>query len=135
MITKLLFAGFLLAHGAIHGGFISPRPVAASGGPAWPFELTRSWVLSPLGIDPEMTRLVGTALVAATVAGFALAAVGTLGLLPDGAWTPALAVGAVASLALLALYFHPWLVVGIGIDALLLWATVVARWTPSSLRG
>ncbi|HET7026418.1 MAG TPA: hypothetical protein VFI28_01865 [Candidatus Limnocylindrales bacterium] len=135
MITKLLIAGFLLAHGAIHSGFISPRPAATAGGPAWPFELTRSWILSPLGIDPETTRLVGTALVAATVAGFALAALGTLGLLPESAWAPALVVGAVASLGLLALFFHPWLVVGIGIDALLLWAAIIVSWTPSSLGG
>jgi hypothetical protein len=36
---------------------------------------------------------------------------------------------------MLVLFFHPWLVAGVGIDLALLWAVVVADWTPASLGG
>ena len=130
MLPRLLIAALLLAHGAIHASFLSPRPSATAGGPAWPFDLARSWVLTPLGIQPQMMRLLGTALVIATIGVFALAALATTGLLPTDLWGPASAAGAVASLALLVLFFHPWLVLGLAIDLGLLWAVLVAGWTP-----
>ena len=133
MMFRLLVAGFLLAHGAIHAGFISPRPPATAGGPPWPFELGRSWILSPLGVDPALLRVLGLALVAATLAGLALGALGALGILPASAWAPSAAVGAVASIALLLLFFHPWLVLGLLIDIVLLWAVLVAGWRPDAL--
>jgi hypothetical protein len=130
MLIRLLFAAFLLAHGAIHAAFLSPRPAATAGGPEWPFELGRSWVLTPLGLRPESTRVLGTALVAATVATFALAALSTAGVIATGLFAPAMAAGAVASLALLVLFFQPWLALGVLIDLGLLWAVLVAGWSP-----
>lgn len=132
MLTRLLLAAFLLAHAAIHASFLSPRPPATAGGPQWPFELGRSWILTPLGLQPEQTRILGMALVAAPLGGFALAAIATVGLLPPALWPPAAAVGAVASVALLLLFFHPFLVFGFVIDAALLWAVLVAGWTPQA---
>ena len=38
-----------------------------------------------------------------------------------------------ASLALLVAFFHPWLIVGLAIDVVLLWATLVAAWSPTQL--
>ena len=134
-MTKLLIAGFLLAHGAIHAGFISPRPPLTAGGPPWPFELARSWLLSPMGFDAETTRLVGLALAAVTLAGFAAAALGVVGALPIGVWFPSIFLAAISSLALLVLFFHPWLVLGIVIDLVLLWLAAVASWTPVSIAG
>jgi hypothetical protein len=133
MIARLLLAGFLIAHGAIHTGFISPRPPVTAGGPAWPFELGRSWVLGTLGIEPETARILGIALVAVTLAGFALAALAALGLAPASIWPAAVAVGAIASIALLAVFFHPWLVIGFAIDAALLWLVLVHDWAPDGL--
>jgi hypothetical protein len=129
-MTRLLFAAFLLAHGAIHAAFISPRPPATAGGPAWPFDLGHSWVLAPLGLDPGVGRLLGVALVALTLGGFALAALSALGIGPAGLWPTAVTIGAIASIALLALFFHPWLVLGVAIDLVLLWAVLVANWEP-----
>jgi hypothetical protein len=129
-MTKLLVAAFLLAHGAIHAAFISPRPPATAGGPAWPFDLGHSWVLAPLGLDPAVGRLLGVALVALTLGGFALAALSALGIGPAGLWPAAVTIGAIASIALLALFFHPWLVLGVAIDLVLLWAVLVANWEP-----
>lgn len=130
-MTKLLVALFLLAHAAIHASYVSPRPPATAGGPAWPFELGRSWLLSPLGASPDATRIVGTALLAVTLAAFALAAVSALGVVPTAVWMPAVVIGSVASLGLLGLFFHPWLVLGMAIDIVLIWVVSVANWQPA----
>ncbi len=131
MFVKLAVAAFLLAHGAIHASFISPRPPVTAGGPQWPFELGHSWLLSPLGVSPELSRVVGTALVAATIASFAFAAIVAVGVAPAALWTPALLVGVAASVALLVLFFHPWLVLGLAIDAALVWVAV-SGYSPSA---
>ena len=129
-MSGLLAAGLLLGHGIIHTGFLAPRPRAAPGAPRWPFELGRSWLLSPMGMGPGMTRSIGIALVAAAIAGFGIAAVAALGILPASLSPAGVMVGAVASIATLGLYFHLWLVLGLVIDLLLLWAILVAGWTP-----
>ncbi len=133
MTARLVIAGLLLAHGLIHTAFLVPRPPVTAGAPAWPFELDQSWLLGQLGAGSETTRLLGIALVAATVAGFALAALAAFGFGPSGLWSGALVLGAVASLGVLVLYFHPWLVLGIGIDLVLLWAALIARWAPEGV--
>ena len=133
MATKWLIAVFLLAHAAVHGSFMAPRPPATAGGPTWPFELGKSWVLGPLGLDSEVTRMVGMALIALTIGAFALAALVAVGFVPAGLWPPTVTVGAIASIALLGLYFSPWFVVGVGIDLVLLWAVLVASWAPEGV--
>lgn len=127
-----LFALLLAAHALIHASFVSPRPPATAGGPEWPFELARSWLLTPLGLRPDLTRTVGFVLIAVTVAGYALAALSTLGVISQATFVPAVVAGSIGSLALLALFFHPWLVLGLAIDGVLLWAVLVARWTPAT---
>lgn len=133
MATKWLFAAFLLAHAAVHGSFMAPRPPATSGGPTWPFELGKSWVLGPLGLDSEATRMVGMALMALTFGAFALAALVSAGFVPSALWQATVTVGAIASIALLGLFFSPWFVVGVGIDLVLLWAVLVASWAPEGV--
>ena len=133
MIPRLVFAGFLLGHAMIHGAFLSRRPPATPGGPPWPFDLGHSWLLDRLGAGPRVNRLVGTALVAATIAGFALAALAALGVGPAVLWPAGIAIGAVGSLGVLVLFFHPWLLLGVAIDLVLLWAALVAGWTPDAL--
>ena len=74
--------------------------------------------------------MLALALVAATVAGYALAALAALGVLPTAIWPAAVAIGSVASLGLLAASFHPWLAVGVVIDLALLWSSLVVGWRP-----
>src|SRR5689334_18120200 len=74
MTGRLVVAGLLLAHGLIHLAFVAPRPAPTPGGPPWPFDLGQSWLLAQLGVSADLARILGLALVAATVAGFALAA-------------------------------------------------------------
>lgn len=133
MTGQLVIAGLLLAHGLIHLAYVAPRPPATAGGPSWPFNLGRGWLVTELGVSSELARIVGVALVATAVAGFALAALAALGIGPAGLWTTALAVGAVASAGVLVLFFHPWLVVGLVIDTAALWAALVARWAPEGV--
>jgi hypothetical protein len=130
MLLRLIIAGFLLAHGALHASFLSPRPPVTVGGPAWPFDLGHSWALSPVGVQPDLIRLLGIALVAATVAGFALASFSALGIAPRGMWEPSIALGCIASGAVLIVFFHPWLVFGLAIDAALAWAAF-SGWSPT----
>jgi hypothetical protein len=133
MAVKLLFAGFLLAHAAVHLLFFAPKPAPVAGGPTWPFELGRSWVLSPLGLAPDTLRVLGIALVAVMLGAYALAALATLGVGPGGLWVPAVAAGTLASLALLGLFYLPWLTIGVGIDLVVLWIVLVSSWAPEGL--
>jgi hypothetical protein len=133
MLVRSVFAALLLGHALVHAGFLAPRPQATAGGPPWPFELDRSWILETFGIDPAVTRLIGLAAVAAAVAGLAMSALITLGVGPGELWAAAIAVGTVGSLLALLLFFHPWLVVGVGIDVGLLWTVFVLSWSPSNL--
>lgn len=122
-----------MAHALIHAAFLGPRPPATAGGPPWPFELGHSWILDPLGVGRERERLVGIALVAITLGGFALASVAALGIGPPGLWIPAAEVGSVGSLALLIAHFHPWLLLGVAIDLGLIWTVLIVGWTPQGL--
>jgi len=131
MLPRLVLAAFLLGHAAVHAGYLSPRPAAAVGGPPWPFDLTHSWFLSPLGVPPESLRVLGVALFALTLASFALAAIAAVGFLPAAVWGWSTVIGAASSLTMLIVFFHPWLAVGIAIDVLALWTVLVLGWTPT----
>jgi hypothetical protein len=132
MPIPLLIAGFLVAHAAIHLAFVSPPPPETAGGPAWPFSTDTSWMVTRFGMAPDLARVLASALVAATIGGFALAALTVTGFAPPGVWLPAATIGAAASLAVLVAFFHPWLLLGVAIDIGLLWAVMIAGWTPVS---
>jgi hypothetical protein len=128
---NLLIGAFLAAHGLIHLSFISPAPARTAGGPEWPFETTRSWLVTGLGLDPAAVRAIATALVAISVALLVAAGLATVGWLVPAEWWPILAVaGAATSLVTLVLFFHPWLMLGVAIDMALLWAVIIAGWRP-----
>jgi hypothetical protein len=131
---KLLVAAFLVAHALIHASYLAPTPPRTAGGPEWPFEMTRSWLVSALQLDPGLVRIAGTALVAVTVALLLVAGLAAAGWIVPAAWWPALALsGAAASLATLILFFHPWILLGIAIDLALLWAVLALGWRPEGL--
>ena len=131
MLPRLVLAAILLGHAAIHAGYLSPRPVATVGGPSWPFDLAHSWILSPLGVGADTLRILGFALFALVLASFALAAIAAVGFLPAGVWGWSTVVGAAGSLAMLIIFFHPYLAVGVAIDLLALWTVLVLGWTPT----
>ena len=131
MLVRLAFAGFLLAHALIHFAFIAPAPPETADGPAWPFSTDGSWLFARRGVSSDTTRVIALALVATTIAGFALAALSVIGVVPAGIWLPAIAIGSISSMGLLVACFHPWLALGIGIDVALIWAGFAAGWSPT----
>lgn len=132
-MPPLVVALFLAAHGLVHASYAAPEPPPSKGGPTWPFYLDRSWLLTPLGLRPSAVRGVGLALIALVVAGYAASALAVLGVLPASWFVPATVAASVASAAMLALYFTPWIVVGLVIDAALLVAVLAAGWRPGAV--
>jgi hypothetical protein len=131
---KLLIAAFLTAHALIHVSYLTPAPPATASGPQWPFDLGGSWLVNGVGMDPNLVKPLGEALVVVTAALFLTAALATGGwLVPAGVWPAAVAGGAISSALLLGLFFHPWLVLGLAIDAALLWVTLVSGWQPIAI--
>src|SRR5687768_4833436 len=125
MLPRLVLAAVLLGHAAIHAGHPSPRPLATVGRPPWPFDLPQSWMQSPLGVGADTLRILGCALVALVLASFGLAAIAAVGFLAAGAWGWSTVIGAAGSLAMLIIFFHPYLAVGVAIDVLALWTVLV----------
>jgi hypothetical protein len=119
---KWLLGVLLFAHGAVHLLFAMPEPDA---GAEWPFDMGQSWAVTRSGLDPGVVRGIGWALIAVTVVTLVLAALSTVGIVvPQDWWPPTVVAGAVASTATLLLFFNPQLVVGIGINVLLVWVAV-----------
>ncbi|HEX4897740.1 MAG TPA: hypothetical protein VFV53_05210 [Candidatus Limnocylindrales bacterium] len=133
MAVKVLFAGFLLAHAAVHLLFFVPKPAASASGATWPFELDHSWALSPLGLAPDTLRILAIGFIAVMIGAYALAALALFGIGPAGLWVPAAAAGTLASLALLGLFYLPWLTIGVAIDLAVLWLVLVSSWVPEGL--
>ena len=128
---KPLLAGLLVAHALIHFSYVTPAPPETAGGPEWPFELTRSWLVTGVHLDPSIVRLLGTGLAAATATLLVGAGLATAGwLIPATWWSGLVIAGALSSLLTLGLFFHPWLALGFAIDAALLWAVLVSPWQP-----
>jgi hypothetical protein len=126
-----LLAALLLGHGAVHLLFAVPVPAASDGGAEWPFNMARSWAITGAGLDATLIRVVGLALIAVVVVGSSLAGLSTVGILvPSGWWQPLVALSAVTSTVLLVLFFGPQLVLGLWMDAALLWVAVAGAWMP-----
>lgn len=123
----LLLALFLVVHACIHIGYVC--------GPAWPFVATDPWLVTALGASPVTVHTVGIALVVVTFVAYLLAALTVVGLLPRAAWKPLVAVAAMTSAIVLTLFITPWTLPGLVIDAVLLWAMVIAGWHPTPIFG
>ena len=135
---KWLLAGLLLAHGWVHVMFVFPAPTeatATAGGLAYPFDMSRSWLITNVGLDAGMIRAAGIVVMTVTVVGFALTALSTVGWLVASEWWAALLVGAaISSSLLLALFFSPALLLGFGINAALWTLMLTSLWSPVATR-
>lgn len=127
------YAAFLLlvGHALVHLAYVTPAPPHAEGAPEWPFAIEESWAVTHLGISADVVRPVAYLLVAVVLVALVGAGLAAVDLLVPAAWWPALVVtGAGASLLLLTLSFHPWLVIGVAIDVVLLYLVLVNGWDP-----
>lgn len=131
---KWLLAGLLLAHGWVHLMFVFPTPeatTATAGGLAYPFDMTRSWLVTHGSLDAGLVRSIGIVVMVVTFVTFALAALATVGwLVPAGWWTGLILGGAVASTLMLVLFFSPALLLGFVINAALWWLVLASVWSP-----
>jgi hypothetical protein len=126
---KWLLAALLMGHGLVHLLFAVPVPEATE--TEWPFDMTRYWLITGPGLNLNLTQGIGWALIAVTVVGFAVAAASTVGFaIPSGWWQPTVALAAAASTVLLVLFLTPQLVLGLVINAALVWVAAARVWTP-----
>lgn len=130
---KFVLGAFLVGHALIHTSYLAPAPPQTADGPEWPFEMARSWLVTGAGLDPALVRALGTATVLATIALLVAAGLSTVGWLIPAEWWSALVVaGAITSALALVMFFHPWIVLGLVIDAALLWMALGIGWTPTT---
>ena len=124
-------AAFLAVHGLIHLMFLNPKPPDAASGTDYPFDPTRSWLVTSAGLDVGAARGLSAVLSAAVAIGFVLAGLATVGLIVPVVWWSTLVIGtSVLSLVLFALFFSPSLTLGIAIDVVLLWLVLSGAWAP-----
>jgi hypothetical protein len=140
---KLLISVLLIIHGLIvagqaAGSFGSTIPNELQN-PSfvswWPINMGRSWLLSWLGLEKTLVvyRIGGLLWL---VGGIALAAagLGVLGFIIPADWWRSLAIGGAAiSLFMLAVYFHPIMIIGTASSFAVLVALLWLRWPPTSL--
>jgi hypothetical protein len=130
---KFVFGLFLAAHGLIHLGYVAPAPTSA---PNYPFNLSESWLITTVGLDGSTVRMVGIALSVLIAVGFALSGLAAGGIVvPQGWGLPLTVASAIASLLLLLIFWHTWLVLGVAIDIALLFALLWLGWKPFDTVG
>lgn len=142
-MSKYLIAAILLGHGLIVGaqslgsfGRGSSQPANPSWLNWWPITLGDSWFLSAIKIESALIeKLFGLFWLASGICIIA-AALGVLGfLIPNTLWRTLAIFGASGSLIMLLLYLHPFFIVGILVDVVILIALLWAKWPPSALIG
>jgi hypothetical protein len=137
-MLKILLALFLIALGLVHAGLAAtPNPNDPDSRPGSFFtSISRIWLLPQLGLNAAAVQWTGIILVALATLGFVLAGMGVFGVSGSTAvWRTVAVVSACVSLLLLALFWHPWLIVGVLIDVGLLIALLWAKWPSVELIG
>jgi len=136
---KIVISVLLIIHGLIvasqsAGSFSSTLPIGPRN-PSWlswwPTTVGKSWPLSELGLERQ--PVVGIGGLLWLVAGIALVAAGLgfLGFLVPTSWWHAFAIaGAAISLLMLVIYLHPFTVIGITSDIVILITLLWAHWPP-----
>lgn len=117
----------LIAHGLVHLMYLMPRPEDDQ---SYPFVPETRWSAKLVGLGPSTAKMIAVCLAVAVavvllVSGIALFADADI-------WKAAAATGSLLSLALLLLFFHPWLTIGIAVDVAILTDVWFAQ-LPSSL--
>ena len=125
MITALV-AAFLIVHGLLHPG-VWAEPARAEGSAS--FDPGHSWALTAAHVSAAPARAAALALAWYTAVVYVVAGAGTMA--GSNWWTTAAIVAASSGLALKAIWFHPWLTVGVLLDVGVIVA-VACGW-PASL--
>ena len=134
LLVRIVLAGVLLGHAAIHLGFVSPKPALAVGGPVWPFDVARGWLVTRVGLAPRPAHAAAATLVLGVLAAYGVGAISLVaGAVALAAW--AVAAGSSLSLVLLLGFGRLTLLLGVVIDvvALGIIARVLGGATPAFL--
>ncbi|MFE1841072.1 hypothetical protein [Streptomyces sviceus] len=126
-MIAFLVGTFLILHGLLHPG-VWTVPARADA-QTTPFDPGHSWALAAAHVSDPSARATASALAWYTALVYVIAGTGVFA--GSGWWPVAAAVGATAGLALKAIWFDPWLTVGVLLDVGVLVA-VVCAW-PASL--
>jgi hypothetical protein len=123
-MTTLLVAAFLVAHGLVHLAVWLPHPAPQEGKPA-PFAPDQSALLTVAAVPAVGARRVSQILAVTAAAALVLAGVAVA--FGVGEAVPLAVAGAFAGLLLKAIFFNPWLTLGVALDLLVL-AMALASW-------
>ncbi len=130
-----LLALLVLAHGWVHLMFVFPKPERGStyaGTSEYPFDFARSWLISRGGLDADLVRIIGLAVMTGTFVLALLAALATVDLLiPTDWWAGLMVAAAVASSITLGLFFSPALILGFGTNAAMIVLVISGTWSPA----
>lgn len=129
VLLRLVTGVFLILHGLTHlGAAVAPRP-GATRDKLWAIFTTDSWLLR--GVRPQAMRSVGIASFVLATVGFVLA--GLAELIGLGVWRVLAVISALDSLVLVVLFWHPYLLAGVLLNASILAALLWAKWPPAEL--
>ncbi len=123
----MLFSLFLFAHGLVPV-ILAFVPAPAPGTPRTPYlpswwrnNADAAWPAIRLGLPAKTVQTIGWVLWLSSAVLMAGAGAGLLGIPGLSAiWRILTAAGSALSLVMLALYWHPWLIIGVVINAFLL---------------
>lgn len=119
---KTIFGLFLIAHALIHSSFISPQPEQKPGAPAWPFDITKSPLLTPIGVTPEALKTIGLILTLVATIGFVASGLGWMGVpILKSYWVAITVVSSVSSMLLVAIFWNNWFVMAPIINLVILY--------------
>lgn len=119
-MAAIAFGVFLLLHGVIHLGWVTPKPAD----PNYPF-VTSSSRLLPF-IPEKVLGPLAAVLVTLIVVSFTLAALGMFGVpVLSQIWRLPATIGAVLSIVMCVVFWHPWFIMGPVLDVAILVAVVM----------
>jgi hypothetical protein len=122
---RLMFIGFLIAHGLVHLAMWVFVPKPAPGKEA-PFDASYSWVLGS-------QKALAAAVAAATTTILIIAGIG-LWAHADW-WRAAAVIGLTASFGLMVVYFTPWFIFIEAVNAALIASIVWLSWPSEAMVG
>ncbi len=122
-MTIFLVVAFLVVHGMLHLSIWLPHPDPRPEHPA-PFEPDHSTVLTAVHVQPKTAHRTAVLLAVSAAAVYVVAGVAVGAGLSSAA--ALVAAAAVVGLALKVLYFDPWLLFGIGLDAMVLTSALLS---------
>jgi hypothetical protein len=131
---RILIGLFLIAHGLVHA-VLAAAPLPEAGKPRTPFfpswwrtAVDPLWPIMRLGVPAETARSNGYAMWVVQLICFVLAGLGLLGVPGlDVLWRGFAVFSAIFSLMFLGFYWHPWLIIGMVIDLVIV-AGYIMSW-------